>query len=149
MTNGVKVLKLAYLLGAIVDFLVFLMMVFPPLANAFWGFESFTDQYYFAMGNGAPLMLAWTILLLWAYRKPVERRAVAPLTILIVVGIAITNIIMVTRGLFTVTGMLPSFISQTIFLLLFSVGYVFTQPKKISETRNHTKDKSDHEISSH
>jgi hypothetical protein len=149
MTSGVKVLKLAYLLGAILDFLVFLMMVFPPLANAFWGFESFTDQYYFAMGNGAPLMLAWTILLLWAYRKPVERRAVAPLTILIVVGIAITNIIMVTRGLFTVTGMLPSFISQTIFLLLFSVGYVFTQPKKISETRNHTKDKSYHEISSH
>jgi len=149
MKQGVKVLKLAYLLGAIVDFLVFLMMVFPPLANAFWGFESFTDQYYFAMGTGAPLMLAWTILLLWAYRKPVERRFVAPLTILIVVGIAITNIIMVTRGLFTITGMLPSFISQTTFLLLFSVGYFFTQPKKLSETRNHIKDNSYAKMSSH
>ncbi|MGD9130469.1 MAG: hypothetical protein PVH73_02710 [Candidatus Bathyarchaeota archaeon] len=148
MKQSVTVLKLAYLLGAIADFLAFLMMVFPPLANAFWGFESFSDQYYFAMGNGAPLMLAWTILLLWAYKKPVERRFVAPLTILIVVGIAITNIIMVTRGLFTVTGMLPSFIIQTILLLLLSVGYVFTQPKKLCETGNHTKDNSYSEISS-
>ena len=149
MMQGVKVLKLAYLLGAVVDFLVFLMMVFPPLANAFWGFETFTEQYYFAMGNGAPLMLAWTILLLWAYKKPVERRAVAPLTILVIVGIAITNIIMVTRGLFTITEMLPSFISQTTFLSLFSVGYVFTQPKKISETRNRAKTNSYSKMSLH
>ena len=124
-------LKLAYLLGAFVDSLVFLMMVFPQLASAFWGFESFTEQYYFAMGNGAPLMLAWTLLLLWAYKKPIERRAVAPLTILIIVGIAITNIIMVNTGLFTVTEMLPSFVIQSLLLSLFSVGYVFTKPKKI------------------
>ena len=75
-------------------------------------------------------MLAWTLLLLWAYKKPVERRIVAPLTILIIIGIAITNIIMVNSGLFTITEMLPSFISQSIFLSLFSVGYVFTKPKK-------------------
>ena len=122
-------LKLAYLLGAFVDSLVFLMMVFPQLASAFWGFESFTEQYYFAMGNGAPLMLAWTLLLLWAYKKPIERRAVAPLTILIIVGIAITNIIMVNTGLFTVTEMLPSFVIQSLLLSLFSIGYVVTKPE--------------------
>ena len=129
MNKGVRVLKLAYLLGAIIDFLVFLLMVFPPLASTFWGFESFTEQYYFAMGNGAPLMLTWTLLLLWAYKKPVERRIIAPLTILAIIGIAITNIIMVNRGLFTIAEMFPSFIIQTLLLSLFSIGYVFTKPE--------------------
>jgi hypothetical protein len=127
MNKAFRVLKLAYLLGAIIDFLVFLLMVFPPLASTFWGFESFTEQYYFAMGNGAPLMLAWTLLLLWAYKKPVERRNIAPLTILVIIGIAITNIIMVNRGLFTIVEILPSFIIQTLLLLLFSIGYFFTK----------------------
>jgi hypothetical protein len=125
--NGTKTLKLAYLLGAITDFVVFLMMVFPQFASAFWGIEGFTEQYYFAMGLGAPVMLGWSLLLLWAYKKPVERRTIAPLTILAIIGIAITNIIMVTRELFTVTGMLPSFIIQAILLALFSYGYITTK----------------------
>ena len=129
MNKGVRALKLAYLLGAIIDFLVFLLMIFPPLASTIWGFESFTEQYYFAMGNGAPLMLAWTLLLLWAYKKPVERRIIAPLTILVIIGIAITNIIIVNRGLFTIAKMLPSFIIQTVLLSLFSIGYVFAKPE--------------------
>ena len=129
--NGIKALKLAYLLGAITDFVVFLLMVFPQFAGAFWGFDGFTEEYYFAMGLGAPLMLGWSLLLLWAYNKPVERRTVALLTILAIVGIAITNIIMVTRGLFTFTGMLPSFIIQAILLLLFGYGYISTKAERM------------------
>lgn len=125
--NGTKTLKLAYLLGAITDFVVFLMMVFPQFASAFWGIEGFTEEYYFAMGLGAPLMVGWSLLLLWAYKKPIERRTVAPLTILAIVGIAITNIIMVYRGLFTFTGMLPSFAIQAILLVLFRYGYLTTK----------------------
>ena len=125
--NGTKTLKLAYMLGSITDFVVFLMMVFPQFASAFWGIEGFTEQYYFAMGLGAPVMLGWSLLLLWAYKKPVERRTIAPLTILAIIGIAMTSIIMVTRGLFTFTGMLPSFIIQAILLVIFSYGYITTK----------------------
>jgi hypothetical protein len=127
MNHGVKVLKIAYVVGAVADLAVFLMMVLPQFATAFWGFEAFTEQYFFAMGNAAPLMLGWTLLLLWAYKKPTERRFVALLTILIIVGIAATNIIMITRGLFTVADMLPSFLSQALLLGLFSYGYVFAK----------------------
>ena len=56
---------------------------------------------------------------------------VAPLTIRVIIGIAITKIIMIIRGLFTINGMLPSFMNQSTMLLLFSVGYVFTKPKKL------------------
>lgn len=130
MKYGVKVLKLAYVVGAVTDLVVLLVMVFPQFASSFWGFETFTEDYFFAMGNGAPLMLAWTLLLLWAYKKPIERHFVAPLTILVIVGIAATNIIMITRGLFTVTGMLPSFVIQSLLLTLFSYGYTFTKSKE-------------------
>jgi len=125
--NGTKTLKLAYMLGSITDSVVFMMMIFPQFASAFWGIEGFTEQYYFAMGLGAPVMLGWSLLLLWAYKKPVERRTIAPLTILAIIGIAITSIIMVNRGLFTVTGMLPSFIVQATLLALFSYGYITTR----------------------
>jgi hypothetical protein len=128
MNNGVKVLKLAYVVGAVADLAVFLMMLLPQFATAFWGFETFTEQYFFAMGTGAPLMLAWTLLLLLAYKKPTERRFVALLTILVIVGIAATNIIMITRGLFTVANMIPSFLNQALLLALFSYGYVFSKP---------------------
>ena len=131
MKHGVKVLKSAYLLGALVDFVTFLLIVFPQFASAFWGFETFTEQYYFAMGLGAPLMIGWTILLLWAYKKPVKRRFVAPLTILLIVGVVATNIMMITRGLFTVSDMIPTFLNQSLLLVLFSYGYVFSKPKKM------------------
>jgi hypothetical protein len=56
-------LKLSFLLGMITDVLALLPMLFPPLAKIFWGFSDFNGIYYFAMGFGASLMLAWTILL--------------------------------------------------------------------------------------
>ena len=130
MLSGMKILKLAFLAGAITDFLVFLLMVFPSLATIFWGFREFDDKYYFAMGMGAALMLGWTILLLWAYQRPIERRFVAPLTIIVIIGIAATNIIMLNRDTFTITELLPTFIIQIILITLFSYGYMNTRPEK-------------------
>jgi hypothetical protein len=130
MISGMKVLKLAYLAGAITDFLVFLLMIFPSLATIFWGFREFDDKYYFAMGMGAALMLGWTMLLLWAYQQPIERRFVALLTIIVIIGIAATNMIMLNRGTFTITERLPTFIILIILITLFSYGYMNTRPEK-------------------
>lgn len=130
MLSGMKILKLAYLAGAITDFPLFLLMVFPSLATIFWGFREFDDKYYFAMGMGAALMLGWTILLLWAYQRPIERRFVAPLTIIVIIGIAATNMIMLNRGTFTITELLPTLIIQIILITLFSYGYMNTRPEK-------------------
>ena len=92
MKHSVQVLKLAFVAGAVTDLAAALMMVFPQFSTVFWGLENFTEEYYFAMGMGAPLMLAWTVLLLWAYKKPTERRFVALLTTLAVGGIAASKI---------------------------------------------------------
>jgi hypothetical protein len=132
MVSGVKILRLAYLVGAIVDFLVFLLMVFPPLASFFWGFREFSNQYFFAMGIGGSLMFGWTLLLLWAYRKPIERRFVAILTIIVIIGVAITNAVMVVQKEFTITELIPTAIIQAILLFLFSYGYYKTHNNNVS-----------------
>ena len=45
------------------------------------GFRDITGSYRFAMGYGAS---GWTGLLLSAYRRPLERRFAAVLTILVI-----------------------------------------------------------------
>src|SRR6266849_1238095 len=72
-----RLLRIAFLAGAITDAAALLPMLIPRLAAWVWGFRDLPGSYRFAMGYGASLMFGWTVLLLWAYRRPVERRFVA------------------------------------------------------------------------
>ena len=72
-----RLLRTAFLAGAVTDALAVVPMVCPPVARLVWGFEDAGGAYRFAMGYGASLMLAWTGLLLWAHRRPLERAFVA------------------------------------------------------------------------
>jgi uncharacterized membrane protein len=76
-------LRVSFIIGAVVDAAALIPMLIPRAAIIFWGFKDLSGEYYFAMGMGASLMLAWTILLLWAYRKPLERRYIALFTVII------------------------------------------------------------------
>ncbi|MFQ5458250.1 MAG: hypothetical protein ACE5FC_07355, partial [Myxococcota bacterium] len=93
-----QLLKTAFLAGAITDALALIPMLIPPMAALLWGFEDQSGSYRFAMGYGASLMLGWTGLLLWAYRRPLERRFVAALTVLVIYGLVITEIVAVSAG---------------------------------------------------
>jgi hypothetical protein len=125
-------LKLAFIAGAVVDALAVIPMAVPWAAKLFWGFDDFTGIYYFAMGMGASLMLAWTILLFWAYRKPVERRYIALFTVIIIAGIVITQVVMIGQGFVQPGKFTGSFIMQAVLLALFSYGFIISR----TETRN-------------
>ena len=62
---------MAFMLGAITDALALVPMLLPPMAKLLWGFDAATGPYRFAMGYGASLMFGWTVLLLWAYARPI------------------------------------------------------------------------------
>ena len=126
-------LKLAFLAGMITDALALIPMLFPPMAKIFWGFENFSGIYYFAMGYGASLMLAWTILLYWAYRKPLERRYIALFTGLILVCFVVTEIIAVSNGYIQLNKVVPSFVLQTILLILFNYSFFKSETRKIEK----------------
>ncbi|MDH3336718.1 MAG: hypothetical protein OER22_02150 [Gammaproteobacteria bacterium] len=81
--------KKMFIIGAVLDGLVAVVMLVPGLEALAWGFgEPVLDAgYRFAMTFGAALMVGWTALLVWAAASPVDRRAVAPLTMLVVAGL--------------------------------------------------------------
>jgi hypothetical protein len=124
-------LKLSFIIGAIVDGVALIPMCFPWAAKLFWGFEDFTAMYYFAMGMGASLMLAWTILLLWAYRQPLERRFIALFTVIILIGIAATEIVLASLDYINLKNVLPSLIMQTVWLALFSYSFILSGRAKV------------------
>ncbi len=123
MTPQARLLRIAFLVGAVTDALAILPMLFPALARFVWGFSDVSGPYRFAMGYGASLMLGWTGLLVWASRKPLERRFVAVLTMLVVCGLVLTEAIAVLAGSVSLGRMLPTWCLQAALLTLFAVGY--------------------------
>jgi hypothetical protein len=119
-------LKLAFLPGAMVDGLAVIPMAIPWAAKIFWGFEDFTGIYYFEMGMGASLMMAWTILLIWAYRKPLERRYIALFTVIILTGFMATEITLVSFDYISLKSVLVSLVMQAIWLALFSYSFIIS-----------------------
>ena len=121
MVDRIKFLKITLLLGAITDGVAVIPMTFPQIACIFWGFSNFTGIYHFAMGYGASLMAGWTLLLIWASKKPLERRFVAFLTIVVIVGLVTTEVYAVLSGYIDINQVVPTLLLQTVLLGLFGL----------------------------
>src|SRR5438093_13570239 len=98
MPDQEKVLRTAFVVGAVTDALAIAPMIVPRFAKLLWGFEDRSGAYQFAMGYGGSLMLAWTVLLAWAYQSPVARSFVAALTVLVIYGLILTEVVAVPSG---------------------------------------------------
>jgi hypothetical protein len=116
LKNKIIWLRISYRVGAIADGIATLRMLFPKIA---YGVE-----YRYALGLGASLMLGWTFLLVWADRKPLERKGVLLLTVFpVITGILLAEIYSVTKGLITFEKMLPTGIFLVVLIALFIFSY--------------------------
>jgi hypothetical protein len=116
MKNKIIWLRISYWVGAIADGIATLRMLFPKIA---YGVE-----YRYALGLGASLMLGWTFLLVWADRKPLERKGVLLLTVFpVITGILLDEIYSFTKGLITFEKMLPTGIFLVVLIALFIFSY--------------------------
>ena len=118
-----QLLRIAFALGAVTDALAIVPMLIPRMAGLMWGFDEPTGAYRFAMGYGASLMLGWTGLLVWAYQRPLERRFVAALTVLVIYGLVTTEIAAVAARHVAMWRMVPTWILQAALLSLFAAAY--------------------------
>ncbi len=118
-----KALRIAFIAGAIADGLALLPMLVPQLAQLLWGIDGTTGAYRFAMGYGATLMAAWTVLLVWAARDVVQRRFIAGLTAIAIYGLVATEIVAVATGVVPAWRMVPTWILQAVLVALFASGY--------------------------
>jgi len=75
-------IKVAYWLGITADALWAIALLVPSVFGMLLGNTEFNPdmQTRLIMGIGGSLMTGWTFLLLWAVRKPIERRMVILLT---------------------------------------------------------------------
>lgn len=118
-----RLLRSAFLLGALTDALAVVPLLVPSIARLMWGFDGAGGPYRFAMGYGATLMLGWTFLLAWAYRRPLERSFVAALTVFVIYGLVATEIAAVYSGAIAIERMVPTWILQAGLLTLFATAY--------------------------
>jgi hypothetical protein len=123
MDREARLLRAAFVAGAVTDAGALLPMLFPALAGLMWGFHDSSGSDRFAMGYGASLMLGWTVLLLWAYQRPLERRFVAALTVLVIYGLILTEVVAVLSGTLEAWRMAPTWVLQAVLLLLFGSAY--------------------------
>jgi hypothetical protein len=126
-----RLLRAAFLAGAITDALALGPMLVPQLGQVLWGFTDLSGPYRFAMGYAASLMLAWTVLLAWAYRDPLPRRFVAALTVLVIYGLIVTEIVAVRAGHLEAWRMMPTWLLQVSLLALFAGGYHYPSLRRI------------------
>jgi hypothetical protein len=118
-----RLLRTAFLAGAVTDAAALVPMLWPPMAELLWGFHDVSGAYRFAMGYGASLMLGWTALLLWAARRPLERRFVAALTVLVIYGLALTELAAVRAGALEWWRMVPTWCLQLVLLCWFAGAF--------------------------
>ncbi len=123
----IKFLRISYWAGAIFDALVIIPMLSPKVASVAFGIPNFNpgSDYRYAIYIAASLMLGWVCLLIWADRKPVERRGVLLLTIFpVLTGLAISGAYAVTSNMIPIDKMLPTWIMQGILAILFGFSYL-------------------------
>jgi hypothetical protein len=127
MEKSIRWLRVSYRAGAILDLLAAIQMIIPAVFAATSGISDFHPgrDYFYAMGMGAALMLGWTVLLLWADRKPLERRGILPITVFpVIAGLMINEGYAVfVSGFLSLPAVVPIWILQGALIGLFLVSY--------------------------
>ena len=132
MKNKVIFLRISYWFGAILDGIIVIPMLFPGIGGKMFGIKNFDpgNDYKYAMMVGASLMLGWTVLLIWADRKPVERKGIILITIIpVVIGMILAGVYAVRVDLIHWQNMLPTWIIQSLLLIVFFYSYVINSKK--------------------
>jgi hypothetical protein len=128
MKNPTMLLRISYWLGAIVDGFMVVPMLSPRVAGVLFGIEDFDpgDEYRYAMMVAASLMLGWTVLLIWADRKPLERKGILLITVFpVIIGLALAGVFAVKVDMIGVERMIPTWVLQAILIVLFSYSYCY------------------------
>jgi hypothetical protein len=93
--EALRWLRRSYRAGAFVDAIAAVGMAQPklygPTLRFHKRFRRTGPEFSYAMRTGAPLMAGWTGLLMWADRKPLERRGVLLITVVPVIAGLMAN----------------------------------------------------------
>ncbi len=122
-------LRISYWVGAVIDVLAAVQLSLPTSVTVFV-FHGLRPQGPAAQPAlmAAVLMLGFTALLLWADRRPYERRAVLGVTLVVVLGLAAASLWLGVSGAVEWPGLLPSLGIQVALVVLFAIALTTAQP---------------------
>lgn len=126
MNNRILWLRASFWIGAVIDLIAAVQMLLPDLWASFNGIAAHraSPELSTALWAGAPLMLGWTILLIWADRKPIERKGVLLITVLpVVAGLMLNNLLSLISGLSSASSIVPVLLLQAALAVLFTFSY--------------------------
>ena len=125
MKNEILWLRISYWWGIIADAVMAILMLFPKLFVRFMNVDLDPDTgFSYGLRYGAPLMIGWTILLLWADHKPVERKGILLVTLPVVTGYVIIQVYSLVAGLASLGQTVPLFVMQAGMISLFTFSYL-------------------------
>lgn len=129
MKNPVLLLKFSYIIGAILDALVAIQMFSPDILILTTGVSSFapTSNFLYASYMSGVMMISWSVLLIWGYLKPVERKDILLITILPVIGLMISGILSTTVGFLPWVTMIIFLTIQVFLVILFAASYLLNR----------------------
>ena len=134
MKNPVLLLKLSYIIGAILDVLVAIQMLFPDVLALTAGLGVFApgSDYLYASYMSGVMMIGWTVLLVWGYMKPVERKDILLITVFpVVVGLMVSDILSTAAGFLPQMTAILFLVIQISLVILFTVSYILNKPKPV------------------
>ena len=106
MTKSILLLRLSYWAAAIADFIVAILVLIPERMGV--------AEVSYPMGLASVTIFSWTVMLLIADRKPIERKWVLIPTILVV------TLITAVRTKFSIDGT----VEFNLALFLFAIGLI-------------------------
>lgn len=125
-TNQITWLRIAYWTGAIVDFIfAVILVVFPGIIGWLWQLPTPVEgaQVMWAQYFGV-IVFAWTCILIWGDRKPLERRGLILFTAIpVLVGLMAVEVGAIFGGIAPLTGLVRLLGLQCILLILFLFSY--------------------------
>ncbi|WOF73022.1 hypothetical protein QMT40_000648 [Parvibaculaceae bacterium PLY_AMNH_Bact1] len=99
-------------------------MIFPSLFLATSGFDlPLVPGLTIGLLYGAPVMFGWTLLLIWANNDPMGRKGVVLCLVPVVMAYIAVEIVAISMDVVTTEQMAPTFILQSVLLVLLISGY--------------------------
>lgn len=109
-------LRTSYWAGAAADVLIGVLTLIPGRVGE--------TEFRYPMGLAATLMFCWAGLLLWADRKPLERRGMLVPTVAVIVGLMAAGAYAVATGIFPLQRIIPTTALGVALIGLFGFSYL-------------------------
>ena len=122
MKQHIILLRTSYWVAAVADFIVAILVLIPERMGV--------SGFVYPMGLMSAVAFSWGVLLIFADRKPIERKWVLPPTILVVFLLGIAGIYAVIMNVIPFSRIIPSLAAVVIVLCLLVYTYFKTLAAK-------------------